>query len=74
MAGDKTAVEGGLTKHKPISYSKASLNPDSVHCIRSSNKHEEQEKQQNNSIHIKYPKNSETSQVTEHQFRLYYGE
>ena len=51
----QTAVEW-----EPIGHSKTSLNPDSVHCIRSSNKNEEQ---QNNCIHIKPPKNSRTSIV-----------
>ena len=55
MAGDKTAVECGLIKQEPIGHSKTSLHPDSAHCIRSSNK---QEEQQNNSIHIKSQKNS----------------
>ena len=43
MAGDKTAVECGLAKREPIGHSKTSVNPHSVHCIRSSNKNEEQE-------------------------------
>ena len=53
MARDKTAVERGLTKREPIGHSKTSLNLDSVHCIRSSNKNEEQ---QDKSIHVTSPK------------------
>ena len=34
MAGDKTAVERGLTKGESINHSKTSLNPGSVHCIK----------------------------------------
>ena len=77
MAEDKTAVEREVTKREPIGHSKTSLNPDSAHCIRSSDKNE---KQQNNSIHTKSPKNSRTSVVfrktwlREHQFGLYYRE
>ena len=72
MVGDKTTVEYGLTKRKPIGYCKISLNPDSVHW--SSNKHEEKQKQQNNSLHINNPKNSRKSRLRECQFGLYYRE
>ena len=71
MAEDKTAVERGLRKREPIGHSKTSLNPDSVHCMRSRNR---TEKQQNNSIDIKSPENFRTSVVFrktwlgEHQF------
>ena len=68
MVGDKTTVERGLMKRELIGYSKISLNLVSVHCSRSSNKHEEQQKQQNNSIHIKSSKNSRTSRLRENQF------
>ena len=55
MAGDKTAVEHRLMKQEPIGQQDFIEPGFSSHCIRSSNKNEEQ---QNNSIHIKSQKNS----------------
>ena len=53
----------GLTKREPIGYSKTSLNPDSVHCMRRSNKYGEH---QNNSIHITIHISKKLSDVAAH--------
>ena len=73
MAGDKIAVDRGLTMHEPIGYSETSLNPDSTLCIAAL---EAQTNMRRGKIimHIKYPKNCRTSRLTERQFRLYYRE